>query len=223
MPAMPLLEKLARLNRTAVFFGVLAVFLGALLLPGPWGGLVLLALAAVLGAILLTTWPVQANSTRALRVAVLLLLVITGITRPCARPLDRTHALLTIILIFSQSVVMRKSSRLERRSCCSPSYRLAACGNDGKPAGTDGKIDVVAGFYPLQFAAAQVGGDRVSVTNLVQPGAEPHDLELKPSADRADRLRRPGGLPARACSPSSTRPSRRTEDKGSTSPRSARW
>jgi uncharacterized membrane protein len=81
MPAMPLLEKLARLNRTAVFIGVLAVFLCALLLPGPWGGLVLLALAAVLGAILLTTWPVQANSTRALRVAVLLLLVITGITR----------------------------------------------------------------------------------------------------------------------------------------------
>jgi zinc transport system substrate-binding protein len=58
---------------------------------------------------------------------------------------------------------------------------LAACGNDKKPAGTDGKIDVVAGFYPLQFAASRVGADRVSVTNLVQPGAEPHDLELKPS------------------------------------------
>ncbi len=81
MPAMPLLEKLARLNRTAVFFGVLAVFLVALLLPGPWGGLVLLALAVGLGAILFTTWPVQANSTRALRVGVLVLLVITALAR----------------------------------------------------------------------------------------------------------------------------------------------
>jgi zinc transport system substrate-binding protein len=58
---------------------------------------------------------------------------------------------------------------------------LAACGNDKGPATADGKIDVVAGFYPLQFAASRIGGDRVSVTNLVQPGAEPHDLELKPS------------------------------------------
>jgi|RhiMetdeSRZDD1v2_1073273.scaffolds.fasta_scaffold1322994_1 hypothetical protein len=81
MPAMPLLEKLARLNRTAVFFGVLAVFVCALLLPVPWGGLVLLALALALGAILLTTWPVQAPPTRALRVSVLGLLVLTALTR----------------------------------------------------------------------------------------------------------------------------------------------
>ncbi|HCT77301.1 MAG TPA: hypothetical protein DGT23_12060 [Micromonosporaceae bacterium] len=78
---MPLLEKLARLNRTAVFIGVLVVFIGALLLPEPLSGLVLLALAVALGAILITTWPIQANSTRALRVAVLGLLVITALTR----------------------------------------------------------------------------------------------------------------------------------------------
>jgi zinc transport system substrate-binding protein len=58
---------------------------------------------------------------------------------------------------------------------------LAACGDDTKPAGANGKVDAVAGFYPLEFATARIGGDRVSVTNLVQPGAEPHDLELKPS------------------------------------------
>ena len=45
---------------------------------------------------------------------------------------------------------------------------------------TDGKPNLVAAFYPLQFVAQQVGGDRVSVTNLVQPGVEPHDLELTP-------------------------------------------
>jgi zinc transport system substrate-binding protein len=54
---------------------------------------------------------------------------------------------------------------------------LAGCAADS-PA--DGRLAVVVGFYPLQFVAEQVGGDRVSVTNLAQPGAEPHDLELSP-------------------------------------------
>lgn len=64
---------------------------------------------------------------------------------------------------------------------------LAGCG-DGNPRGPGEPIRVVAGFYPLQFVAEQVGGDRVVVKNLVQPGAEPHDLELSPRqvADVAD-------------------------------------
>ena len=37
---------------------------------------------------------------------------------------------------------------------------------------------VVASFYPLAFAAEQVGGDAVSVIDLTPPGVEPHDLEL---------------------------------------------
>src|SRR6476469_3724834 len=41
-----------------------------------------------------------------------------------------------------------------------------------------GKVQVAAGFYPLAWAAQQIGGHRVEVTNLTQPGAEPHDLEL---------------------------------------------
>jgi zinc transport system substrate-binding protein len=44
----------------------------------------------------------------------------------------------------------------------------------------DGGPSIVAGFYPLQFVAERVGGDRVRVANLTQPGAEPHDLELSP-------------------------------------------
>lgn len=44
----------------------------------------------------------------------------------------------------------------------------------------DGEIDVVTGFYPLQFVAGRVGGDLVSVSDLTQPGQEPHDLELSP-------------------------------------------
>ncbi|MFR9778919.1 metal ABC transporter substrate-binding protein [Micromonospora sp. MS34] len=56
----------------------------------------------------------------------------------------------------------------------------AACsGGDG--SGSDpNRVDVVAAFYPLQFLAERIGGDAVTVTNLVKPGAEPHDLELNP-------------------------------------------
>jgi zinc transport system substrate-binding protein len=39
---------------------------------------------------------------------------------------------------------------------------------------------VVASFYPLAFAAEQVGGPDVAVENLTPPGVEPHDLELPP-------------------------------------------
>jgi zinc transport system substrate-binding protein len=38
----------------------------------------------------------------------------------------------------------------------------------------------VAGFYPLAFAAEQIGGNAVDVRNLTPPGAEPHDVELSP-------------------------------------------
>lgn len=54
-----------------------------------------------------------------------------------------------------------------------------ACGSDD--AAGSSSLDVVAGFYPLQFVAERVGGDRVSVTNLASPGVEPHDLELTPT------------------------------------------
>ena len=47
-------------------------------------------------------------------------------------------------------------------------------------AGSPGTLPVVASFYPLAFATAQIGGDHVAVTNLTRPGAEPHELELSP-------------------------------------------
>jgi len=56
---------------------------------------------------------------------------------------------------------------------------LAGCGA-GAADVPPGTVSVVAAFYPLQFAAEQVGGSHVHVTNLTRPGAEPHDLELSP-------------------------------------------
>ncbi len=51
---------------------------------------------------------------------------------------------------------------------------LAGCGGN---SGSEG-VNVVAAFYPLAFAAHEIGGAGVSVTNLTPPGVEPHDLEL---------------------------------------------
>lgn len=52
---------------------------------------------------------------------------------------------------------------------------ITAC---SAPPSTDGRLPVVVSFYPLQFVAERVGGDKVAVSNLTTPGAEPHDLEL---------------------------------------------
>jgi zinc transport system substrate-binding protein len=54
---------------------------------------------------------------------------------------------------------------------------VAGCGGDASGE-SSAKVQVVAGFYPLAWAAEQVGGSRVEVTNLTPAGAEPHDLEL---------------------------------------------
>jgi zinc transport system substrate-binding protein len=55
---------------------------------------------------------------------------------------------------------------------------LAAAGCGGDASAGNGREDVVAGFYPLAFAAEQIGGPDVDVTNLTPAGSEPHDIEL---------------------------------------------
>src|ERR671938_1000919 len=62
---------------------------------------------------------------------------------------------------------------------------LACAGCGGGGAGSRGRKTVVAAFYPLAFAAQQLGGASVDVENLTPPGAEPHDLEVSPQ-DVAD-------------------------------------
>jgi zinc transport system substrate-binding protein len=59
---------------------------------------------------------------------------------------------------------------------------VSACGGtaSGESDGDAEQTEVVAAFYPLAFAAEQIGGESVDVTNLTSPGAEPHDAELSP-------------------------------------------
>lgn len=57
---------------------------------------------------------------------------------------------------------------------------LSACGGSAPGTATDDGLNVVVGFYPLQFTAERVAGGGSNVTNLTQPGADAHDLELTP-------------------------------------------
>ena len=62
---------------------------------------------------------------------------------------------------------------------------LSACGTGTGAADSSegsGRLQVVAAFYPLEFVASRVAGDRAEVSGLTPPGAEPHDLELSPQA-----------------------------------------
>ena len=62
--------------------------------------------------------------------------------------------------------------------CAGAAAFLAAAGCAGG-AGSTG-TEVVAAFYPLAYAAEQIGGPGVTVRNLTPAGAEPHDIELSP-------------------------------------------
>lgn len=52
----------------------------------------------------------------------------------------------------------------------------AGCGTGASRGGRS----VVAAFYPVAWAAEQIGGPTVHVRNLTPAGAEPHDIELTP-------------------------------------------
>ncbi|MDO4428611.1 MAG: zinc ABC transporter substrate-binding protein [Atopobiaceae bacterium] len=60
---------------------------------------------------------------------------------------------------------------------CAGSGPAAPAGSD---AGSDAGIKVIASFYVMGDFAKKVGGDLVSVTDLVPAGTEPHDWEPSP-------------------------------------------
>ncbi len=45
---------------------------------------------------------------------------------------------------------------------------------------TEGKLQVYTSIYPLYDFAKKIGGQYVSVTNLIPPGTDPHSFELLP-------------------------------------------
>lgn len=76
------------------------------------------------------------------------------------------------------------SKRILAAACAAATaLALSACtstASSGDNSSKDGKLTVMASFYPLQYLAEKIGGEHVSVTSLTPEGAEPHDLELSP-------------------------------------------
>jgi hypothetical protein len=71
-----LMARLGRLNLTGVFLGTAMLVLAALILPGVFGGVLLLAMAAAVGAFIALTWAHSDARARAVRVAMLTLLLL---------------------------------------------------------------------------------------------------------------------------------------------------
>ena len=56
-------------------------------------------------------------------------------------------------------------------------YGLHRAGTVGQPFVEDGRLKVMASFYPMYDFARKVGGDRIQVKDMVPAGTEPHDWE----------------------------------------------
>ena len=56
-------------------------------------------------------------------------------------------------------------------------YGLHRAGTVGQPFMEDGRLKVMASFYPMYDFARKVGGDRIQVKDMVPAGTEPHDWE----------------------------------------------
>jgi len=64
------------------------------------------------------------------------------------------------------------------------SIAAIACESDRNKSDGD-EIAVITTTYPLTYLAERIGGDRITVTQLVKPGVEAHDFEPAPSDVRA--------------------------------------
>ena len=71
-----------------------------------------------------------------------------------------------------------RSRSLALTSALTATALLAGCGQPGVDGASDSGRRAVAAFYPLAWVTERVAGDDWEVTNLTQPGGEPHDLEL---------------------------------------------
>ena len=87
---------------------------------------------------------------------------------------------------FWQRVIILASS------CLLLLASLAACQKKPAVDEQDDRLKVVTSFYVLADLAQKIGGEHISVINLVPPGAEPHDWEPETSdlvlLERADLL-----------------------------------
>src|SRR5690625_5563595 len=84
---------------------------------------------------------------------------------------------------------MRMSLMTLRRAALTalPLLALAGCAAfQADDVGTEeddgggGAVTVFASFYPLEYLAGQIAGDRLEGSSLTPPGADPHRVERPP-------------------------------------------
>jgi zinc transport system substrate-binding protein len=100
-------------------------------------------------------------------------------TAPAEQPLGlvfsrlhSAHAIASVAAVVTRIILISTTLALA-------ALGAAGCGGSDETAGSD-RTTVVAGFYPLAYAAERIGQESVEVRNLTPVGAEPHDLELSP-------------------------------------------
>lgn len=86
-----------------------------------------------------------------------------------------------MFFILGRSILMNWKKRLTYfvlgATVVATAVGIAGCGSDTKQAASSDKMKVVTTVFPVYDVAKQVGGDKVDVTLLVPPGAEPHDWD----------------------------------------------
>jgi zinc transport system substrate-binding protein len=94
------------------------------------------------------------------------------------------HDLTAWVRLMKMVLMSVNAQRLRLVACVLVVLVVTGCAPAG-PASTAatrtrGELTIVTAFYPLQFVAQRVAGAHAAVSNLTQPGAEPHDVELTP-------------------------------------------
>ncbi|WP_283609084.1 metal ABC transporter substrate-binding protein [Faecalispora anaeroviscerum] len=65
--------------------------------------------------------------------------------------------------------------------CAGGTGSVSSAGESASGANEGKKLLVYTSFYTMYDFAEKIGGDKVTVTNLVPPGTEPHDWEPQPN------------------------------------------
>ena len=87
-------------------------------------------------------------------------------------------------MIDTKSQILRKKYPVLAIAIALVAVVGTACASDTNSTPDDATV-VITTTYPLTFIAERIGGDRISVTQLVKPGVEAHDFEPAPSDVRA--------------------------------------
>ena len=87
-------------------------------------------------------------------------------------------------MIDTKSSILRRKYSVLAITIALVAVAGAACNSNINSTPDDATV-VTTTTYPLTFIAERIGGDRISVTQLVKPGIEAYDFEPAPSDVRA--------------------------------------